>query len=283
MGCTLDTSHLTYLCTDLNRAQGAQRRVAVITNACETFDHQQEALHDAELRLGAAQALSQWLVAPTNDDELRMVCSALEMVFRGTSGAVLGAYEKIGPSLPLALLRVLARCDHGGIPNTSIISLNILRVLLYLSRCPSIRPALGHAQGIMSALVNTRQNCSINFRTVRIRTVANLANCDQNKTIMFRHVKLLESVLRTANYDDVDHIRHHAALALTEMASFPSNQRDMAANDTLVGILIKMMLTEESLATRETVITAIQHLAYEKENRLKLVTFKNGIDRKSVV
>ena len=51
----------------------------------------------------------------------------------------------------------------------------------------------------------------------------------------------------------------------------------MARNQTVLGTLVKMVLVEASALTRESAITALQNLAFTKENRSLLVSFKNGI------
>ena len=89
--CLLSLSDL-----ELIRAQGARRRIEAITNACEIFDHYDEARHNIELYQGAAQALGKMLDHPQPDDALRMICSALEMVFRASTRTVQQSYGKCG-------------------------------------------------------------------------------------------------------------------------------------------------------------------------------------------
>ena len=98
---------------ELFRAQGRDHRIAVFSTACETFDHADEGLHNIELTQGTAQALAKQLSMTTNDDEVRKICSALEMVFRGSPKSVQLAYEKCGSVFPMILLRILTRCETG--------------------------------------------------------------------------------------------------------------------------------------------------------------------------
>lgn len=207
-----------------------------------------------------------------------MVGAALEMVFRGSPNSVQTAYERIGPSLPAYLLRLLVRCETGAVKNATISILNIWRILLYLSRCPELRPSLCRLQGLHIALTRvTTRNTHLDCRIARIRFLANLANCDDNKVVLFEYGGIVENLLRTAHYDESQDVRHHAAVALTELASSAANQRSMAQNVKLLVTLVKMILVEKNAGTRESVITAIQNLAFAKENRKILVTFKSGI------
>ena len=207
-----------------------------------------------------------------------MLGSALEMVFRGSPKSVQAAYERIGASLPGHLLRLLERCESGRVKNATISILNIWRILLYLSRSPALRPSLCRLNGLFVALtrVSTR-NTHVDCRIAKIRFLANLANCENNKVLLYKQAGIVESVLRTAHFDADEDNRHHAAVTLTELASSAANQRSMAQNEQLLATLVKMILVEENDGTREAVITAIQNLAFAKENRVHLVTFKGGI------
>ena len=51
----------------------------------------------------------------------------------------------------------------------------------------------------------------------------------------------------------------------------------MAKDEKLLGTLVKMVLVEKIAQTRESAITALQNLAFTKENRVRLVQFKKGI------
>lgn len=263
---------------ELNRATGHERRIAALSNACEAFDHGDEFFHNAELFHGAAQALSKMLGYSNNDDEIRMILSALEMVFRGTPQSVHDAYDRIGTGLPHHLLRIVSRCESGSIANPVISIQNTWRILLYISRCQQARPGLCRIRGILPAIARASELSDFpDVRMSRIRLIANLANCDSNKVLVYENDDILECILRTAHLDETDQVRHHAAVALSELASASANQRSMAANDKLLGCLVKMILVEKNAGTKDAVIKAVQTLAFAKENRVRLVTFKNGV------
>lgn len=114
-------------------------------------------------------------------------------------------------------------------------------------------------------------------RVIRIRIAANLVNCDDNKTHLLEHHGFLDSLLRVAHMDASDLAREYAGVALMDLASSPGNQIRMTHNPKLLGTLVKMVLVEKVSSTRESAITALQNLAFTKENRLPLVRFKEGI------
>jgi hypothetical protein len=293
--------------TELTRALGYERRIAAITNACETFDHSDESMHNTELHQGAATALSKLLaLSAFSDDEIRMTCAALEMVLRGNPKSVQAAYEGIHPSFLSQLLRQQARCESSSTssssPHAAVMYLNISRILLNLSRCPGLRVELARHPGLLQALVmttmtttnagssataeqtprSTSSQHTINSyaeecRLIRIRTLANLAKCDDNKVFMYQHDDTLPFILRVAHMDSNPTARHFAAITLQEFASIPANQRRMAHDDTLLGTAVKMILMEPVAGTREAVITAVQTMAFCQDNRLRLCTFRAGI------
>jgi len=262
--------------TDLSRAQGSERRIAALTHVCENFDHNDEVKHNVELSQGSVQVLAKCLLVATNDDEFRMICAALEMVLRGSPRAVQLEYTKVGGAPLLTnVLRVLERCQSNRMKHAEISTLNISKIVLHLSRCSDLRIQMCRQQGVLDSLigVTTDQDC----RLARINALANLANCQENKVVMYKHEGLVQSIARIAHVDTSDLIRQYAGSALMELASAPDNQVAMANDDAVLGTLVKMTVFEKSTTTREFVITALQNMAFAKENRFRLVSFKDGV------
>lgn len=104
------------LLVDLNRASetGAhEKRIVAITNACAEFDHADDTKHNVELQNGAANVLTKILSTTENEDEIRMVCAATEMVFRAQMTYVHVAFEKCGSVMIPNLLRIMERAESG--------------------------------------------------------------------------------------------------------------------------------------------------------------------------
>ena len=281
------------------------------------------------------------------DDALRMIATALEMVFRGQGTYVHTAYDKCGgttkyessniggrPSglLP-CLLRLLDRAEgvHYGTHcmkrhNSDVSLLNTTKVILYLSRVPELRQHLARQPSLLDALCRVgnnlnKSNSNNNVNTItlngeearvtRVRIIANLVNEEENKPLLLVHVDgkgaggdngLLHALLRIAHIDPNERSREYASVALMDLASSPQNQIIMTKNERLLATLVMMVLVErgggpKSTTTnstttnssstavngvvgtpiRESAITALQNLAFTKENRIRLVLFKNGI------
>ena len=103
---------LPLILTELSRASEAnshERRIAAITNACAEFDHRDEQRHNKELELGAAKVLTKIIAATTDENELRMLCTALEMVFRAEMTFVHAAFETSSEAFMKLLMEILER------------------------------------------------------------------------------------------------------------------------------------------------------------------------------
>ena len=127
----------------------------MIANACEEFDHWDNNKHDLEISLGAANVLSLFLSMTSEDDEvqMRMICAALEMVYRASSESLIKSYKEVGGPLIPVLLRFLESCKksasfHNNNTNNSnkasadVSIINISKVLIYFSRVPALRTSL---------------------------------------------------------------------------------------------------------------------------------------------
>ena len=308
------TTHTRLHSSDLNRSNNSyERRIALISLACETFDHMDESLHNIELHHNAAQVLVKLLLHTNRDDEIRMLCAALEMVLRGNAKSVQTAIEKLPQqqSLLSHLLRLLQRCERGQLKYAAVCAVSIHRILLYWSRCPRLRANLAQQVGLLDVLTNAKSSSSNSSsssngrnnnnnptspsddysqhdecRIARIRTIANLARCDENKVLLLEagNHQVLEYTVRVAWEDVLEDVRHYAAIALMEFASAAANQKVMADSEGTLSALVTLIFTEEKNAgTREYAITAIQNLAYAKTNRVRLVTFKDSMVLKALI
>jgi hypothetical protein len=264
---------------ELNRSQGFEKnRIPAVTNACAVFDHGDEALHDIELYYGSALALAKFLAVATNDDEIRMILSALEMVFRGTPKQCTDAFSKISHSLLNNLLKQLDRFETRNVKHADVSILNISKILYYLSRSTELRSMLCRPKAMLQSMARlSTRNLNSECRTLWVRIVANLANIDDNKVLMYEQDGLVDSLLRVGHFDSSDLVRQMAMTSLMEFSTAPTNHTSMAKNEVLVSTIVKVVLVEKNANTRECAISTLQNLAFAKENRVKLVTLKNGI------
>lgn len=275
---SLSVSLVRTIQTVLNKSLSDEKRIVVLNNACAEFDHWDEAKHNAELHFGAADVLTMYLSNSEDDNELRMICSALEMVFRSSPNHVKHSYQKVGTSIVPLLLRLLERCESQKEAHANVMINNITKILLIFSRVPDLRATLARQAEMFDALkrVSTAR-LDDDCRVLRMRLLANLANCESNKVIILNHPGLLEALLRVAALDTSEAAREYAGLSLMDLAAEPKNQVKMASIDKLLGTLVKLAVLESIPDTRESAVTALQNLAFCKQNRVRLVTYGSGV------
>lgn len=254
-----------------------KRRHSKLTQACYEFDHWDDARHGTELLFGAANVLSMALTLAKNDDEIRMVCASLEMVFRASQKHVGDAYDAIQVSIVPWLLGVATKADEGKLAHADAIILDITKVFFYWSRIPKLRPSLARHSGMLEMLTRVSSLEDQDAKAVRMSLISNLANADENKALLVQAHGFLESVLRTAVIDASDKAKECASSTLMELASCPDNQVQMANNDRVLATLVKLAVTEKVSETRETAISGLQNLAFCQSVRLRLITFSGGV------
>jgi len=267
-----------FIISDLNKAIGHERRIAAITNACAEFDHWDTDKHNIELQLGCSNVLSLVLSMTDNEDEIRMLCSALEMVYRASTAIVSKTFQDVGPAVVPLLIKLLEKCESSHLKHADVSILNITKVLLYFSRVSELRVTLARHQGMLDALTRVATSAlSPDSRVLRMRVIANLSNSEENKVLMISYEGLLDSILKIAALDLSDKAREYASASLMDLASSTETQIVMANHDKLLSTLVKLAVTDEEEETREYAVTAMQNLAFSKENRERLVTYAEGV------
>ena len=268
------------LSLELHQAEDPESVLTALSIVCVEFDHTVTIKHNAELYFGAIRVLSHKLrtVDPRNHDALRMICSAMEMAFRGGAKYVNQVFYVSAPTLIPPLMELLDRCEKSQVRWADEIILNITKILHYLSRIPELRLALARQAGILECLQRVATTpLNVPSRNARARIIANLANTEDNKVLMFAHKGMLSSLLKLAQLDPIETTREYASVALMDLASAPSNQIPLAKSGHVLKALTTIVATEKSSTIREHATTSLQNLAFPKSNRRRLVEFHNGV------
>lgn len=213
-----------------------------------------------------------------NEDEIRMICSALEMVYRASTSTVSKTFQDVGPDVVPLLLKLLEQCETTHQKHANVSIMNITKVLLYFSRVAELRTTLARHPGMLDALTRVAHaSLGPDCRVLRMRVIANLANSEENKVLMMGHEGLLDAVLKIAALDLSDKAREYASASLMDLASSTKTQVAMGNHDKLLSTLVKLAVTDDGEETREYAVTAMQNLAFSKENRERLVTYSDGV------
>jgi len=260
----------------LNKAVGHEQRREALSCALREFSHDDTMRHTASLYLGAADALTLLLSMSDDDEEIAMIASALELVHRAEKDGIIYSYREVGAALVPLCLRLLERSERRGKP-MEISMMNISNVLLYMTRISELRTSLAGHPGMMGALERVGNVTGEENRILRMRILANLANSENNKTLIFERQTLLESVMKVAGLDKSEKVREYASAVLMDLASCPANQVAMARIDKVLATFVKLAIVENKVETREYAVSGLQNLAFEKRNRVQLVTYGKGV------
>lgn len=269
---------------ELNKAIGPDKRRAAVERACREFDHADDARHNAELYLGAANVLCLVLSMSDQEDETRAACGALEMVYRAEREAVVISYQDVGAALVPLLLRLLERFERGHHSRKAVSPVaeatvsNISRILLHMTRISELRVPLAGHPGMLAALERTASSpLGPENRILRMRLLANLANSEGNKVAIFERAGLMEATMKVATLDKAEGAREYASAVLMDLSSCPANQVAMAGTDRVLSTLVKLAVVEDRTETREYAVSGLQNLAFEKRNRTRLVSYGGGV------
>lgn len=263
----------------LNQAVGREQRREALSRAVREFGHDDAVRHTASLYLGAADALTLLLSASDDEEETASIASALESVYRAEKDGIVHSYREVGAALIPLCLRLLERSDgrRGSKAVEQRIATDISNVLLYMTRISELRTLLAGHPGMLGALERVGSVAGEENRILRMRILANLANSENNKTLIFERQTLLESVMKVAGLDKSDKVREYASAVLMDLASCPANQVAMARMDKVLATFVKLAIVENKVETREYAVSGLQNLAFEKRNRVQLVTYGKGV------
>lgn len=259
----------------MNKHLNDDKRKEKLKHAHAKFDHWDESRHEVELNYGAANVLALGLTMTQDDDELEIMCSCLEMVFRASQNGVQAAYLKTGPSVVPWLLQLLKQAEKGTLKHTESLTMNITKIFYYWSRVPEIKMLVMRHEGVVEMLKRVTTLNVHESKIDRMRTITNLANSDENKIFFIEH--MLDIVLKIAVIDESDETRKCASTTLMDLTSCSDNQVKMANDDLVMGTLVKLAVSEKNPDTREAAIAGLQNLAFCQSNRARLVTYSNGV------
>ena len=185
-----------------------------------------------------------------------------------------------------------------------IISLNdecahcIGRILISMLRSPDFRSILYQHPDLVKGLtrisamkVNEVAATKANpeYRLCRLYILANLAKNSNNERLEFLYHfdGFLESLLRYGNFDPFTMVRQAAAWCILELTNAPGNCSAMAQNPTVLGTLVKLILVDDTMlpsspsstvsTTRESALTALQNISFDRSNRSHVIHFKSGM------
>ena len=188
--------------------------------------------------------------------------------------------------------------------NDQVISLNdecvqcIGRILISMSRSSEFRSTLYQNPDLVKGLTrisSTKTNdvaaTKINpeCRLCRLHVLAHLAKNSNNeqRELLYQFDGFLDLLLRYGNFDPISAVRQAAACCILELTNAQSNCSAMAQNTKVLGTLVKMIIVDDIVtpssppltvaSTRESALTALQNISFDRSNRLHVIQFKSGM------
>ena len=172
------------------------------------------------------------------------------------------------------------------------------RILTSMSRSSDFRSLLYEHPDLIQGLIrisSTKANeleiSKINpeYRLCRLQVLANLSKNSNNdrREFLYHLDGFLDSLLRYGNFDPISIVRQTAAWCILELTNAPSNCTDMAQSTKVLGTLVKMILVDDNVtssspsstvaSTRESALTALQNISFDRSNRSHIIHFKSGM------
>jgi hypothetical protein len=186
----------------------------------------------------------------------------------------------------------------------SIISLNdecvhcIGRMFISMTRSTEFRNIFYQHPDLLKDLTRSSSTKANEVSTIKINPECRfcrlivLANLTKNSSteqreLLYRFDGFLDSLLRYGNFDPINSVRQAAAWCILELTNTPSNCSAMVENNKVLGTLVKMILVDDNMnasspsstvaSTRESALTALQNISFDRSNRSHVVHFKNGM------
>lgn len=272
----------------MNMAVSESQRKVVLQLAVKKFNHRDKRQHNTELEMGAAHALYQKLVLALSMyerkaytkilDEMKLICSALEMVYRCSSASRETSFRKIGIELVQLLLRVIQTTEASKYVNSHDIISDVLSVFQYFSRVQSISIPLMNIKGVLNALalVVSSNHMPNSTRATAMSTLADLACAESNGARMARVPGLFDSVMEVAHLDASVETREAAARAIQNILFSMQQMNAMNDIEKVIHALTRL-LKDTNDKTRKYASGAMQNITTWGNCQTPLVEYKNGI------
>jgi len=268
----------------LNAAVSAKDRLKAISTACAEFDHYDKKKHAQEIDDGAVNALYQKLCLSLAakdannlpENEVNLIFSALEMVFRCPTVKREEAFNSIGESLLAILFHVLERCiSIDGDESDSIMS-HVLQILYYFSRVrPAATEMLQNPCMIPCFIHIILGDKNDSIRAKALVTLADLSCVEENGPIIAKHQVLLDAVVQVASLDLALEMREVATRAIQNISFHIDDTIPKKELEDIIKTLVKIE-NEDGSKIKKYVAGALQNLSTSKGNRGYFVTLHRG-------
>lgn len=259
-------SPLTQLIDDIAMSvQPRSQRIALLEDACNAFNHRDQNMHDVELHEGAARVLfaklSFVIAIHASDYELKTVCSALEMVHRGSEYGIEQTYNMIGFEVLPLLVKVMQ------IPFERGQKIKDVDGKANLTSEDALRPSSqnlvrGAAPDGARVLLSVTSDVKTAVQKAT-KILAAYSLIPAAKVKMAHVPKMLHALIAITDRRNAmnDAARFSALATITNMAHDENNRIAMASEQNLIDSISRMAKYEESDMARQCSALALMNLS----------------------
>uniref|UniRef100_A0A7S2LES5 Vacuolar protein 8 n=1 Tax=Leptocylindrus danicus TaxID=163516 RepID=A0A7S2LES5_9STRA len=271
----------------LNRSICKSDRIAAVKTALREFSHEDEARHDEEIQLGAANALYQKLALAMfqhhTSEEIGIICESLHCVYFCSLEMKETSFREIGKDLVHLLTQVIAQClEHKIRDETHGIMENSLGVLVQVSFVHSAEVEMANRDAFldqMLQIIHLEQSKSnsnkalINVQASALSVISNLAFRKENQVMMTSYPGLVDALIDCATSGFAS-LRRPSLGALCHLAGSGNVEASaqMVQNEKLIRALSNL-LVDDNEKTREHAAGTLNNLSVIPQNSVQLVGY----------
>lgn len=267
-----------------------------LQTAFRAFHHHNEEMHNYEVDLGAANALTlklgYILLQTTRDNEFYMevelVCACLKMVNGCCLERRICSFRQVGYTELLPLLIQVLNVPE--IPaGSSHALLQALHVIRIYSKLEIAKPYLAHAPNLWNVLIqlvwsleNKNDNNNwiildkdaelIQLECIGIIKDLTFRTFDNDKVLVYGVKGLVPTLLHFGTKMEARRLREYVAAIWWNLAMSPSVGQEMANNVEILASLQSLMQPQDSVKTRRNAISSIGNLATVPANHEQILS-----------
>jgi len=259
---------------ELSLAVNSQDRINAINALLSQLDHDDEKMHDEEIRQGAANALCQKLMIALSrnfhehHDEIANICRALRFVYRCSANVKNESFKQIGGDLLPLLSKVV---EHSG-------GTDPCEKFSAAHRNESAQPNIATTADPTSHAFRPKTISVIRHPEAlegSLGALRNLSSAPAAEVLMSRHNGFLTLLLDVVSNKDISvDAKSNALNVIVNLAHCYENKASMVESRGLLDTLVECTLNKEDLI-RNASACGLQNLTAHDENILIMVKHKS--------
>eukprot|EP00588_Corethron_pennatum_P010184 CAMPEP_0194272050 /NCGR_PEP_ID=MMETSP0169-20130528/5702_1 /TAXON_ID=218684 /ORGANISM="Corethron pennatum, Strain L29A3" /LENGTH=534 /DNA_ID=CAMNT_0039014599 /DNA_START=264 /DNA_END=1868 /DNA_ORIENTATION=+ len=264
----------------LKLAATQKETIHAVEKAKKIFDHDNTAMHDEEVRSGAASALYKQLClcfhTGASKGQVESLTAALEMVYRCSTQYIIDSYNDIGDGLIKVLLQVIRKELGDPTDKSFSIVANCGKIIKYFSHVDKLKQNLATQEGFLAVLTEILANKAFDeARYETMHAIIGLAMSEGNMILMAHTEGVLEElVFISKRREETDQMRRWAGAALWSLAGAEENRELMCCEEILNAI--DSLSDVDCRRTTSYMVSLIKELSKLDQNKSPLVKHNNG-------